>query len=217
MEAFNIWARRQWFAPKTFRKDAEKYIHVIHKYYVPYWHFDAIAQSKYHASIAPNKPQTKESMTSCSYSSSQPEMQKIASDRLTSDESMFLSIPLGPTQFQRMTHHVDDLLPDTVNEASATKDTKEWLQKIETERVHDFLRSERLFKPIIHCDVQINCRKAYMPAFIIWFNPFVLNPKDTPDAINEHIPEIASYRCIVHGYSGNIQGPKIYSLLPCLK
>eukprot|EP01084_Bolivina_argentea_P067565 123016_1 len=56
-----------------------------------------------------------------------------------------------------------------------------------------------------------------MPAYIIWFNPFVINPKDTPDAITEDIPDVATYRCIVHGYSGNIQGPRIYSFMSSLK
>lgn len=114
METFNIWARRQWFAPRSFRKDCEKYVHVIHKHYVPFWHFEASAQTRYHASVGPNLPPTKEAVTSCSYSSSSPEMQVVANDRLTADESKFLSIPLGPTQFQRMTHHIEDLLPDTV-------------------------------------------------------------------------------------------------------
>ena len=115
METFNIWARRQWFAPKSFKKDTEKYVYVIHKYYVPYWHFEATAQSTWHASVSPDAPPSREQTTSCTYSSSQPEMQIIANDRLTTDESKFLSIPLGPTQFQRMTHHIEDLLPDTVN------------------------------------------------------------------------------------------------------
>ena len=115
METFNLWAKRQWFAPKAFRKDTDKYVHVIHKYYVPYWHFEAYARSRWHASTSPDTPPTKEHVTSCTYSSSQPEMQIIATDRLTEDESRFLSIPLGPTQFQRMHHHIEDVLPDIVN------------------------------------------------------------------------------------------------------
>eukprot|EP01083_Nonionella_stella_P081955 226066_1 len=218
LETFNLWARRQWFAPRSFKKDTEKYVHVIHKYYVPYWHFDASAHSKYHASISPDAERTKESSTSCMYSSSQPEMQFIASDRLTSDESKFLSIPLGPTQFQRMTHHVDDLLPDTVHEQKATEMVRAWIQSTETKRVHTFVTEfERLHKPIIQSDVELNCRKAYMPCFIIHFNPTIPNPKEQPDAISESIPAEASYRCIVHGYNGNVQGPRLYSFIKCAK
>ena len=115
METFAIWAKRQWFAPKSFKKDSEKHVYVIHKHYVPYWHFEASAQSRWHASVSPDAEPSREQVTSCTYSSSQPEMQVIANDKLTSDESKFLSVPLGPTQFQRMTHHIEDLLPDTVN------------------------------------------------------------------------------------------------------
>ena len=115
METFAIWAKRQWFAPKSFKKNSENYVYVIHKHYVPYWHFEATAQSRWHASIAPDAPPSREQTTSCTYSSSQLEMQIIANDKLTSDEGKFLSVPLGPTQFQRMTHHTEDLLPDTVN------------------------------------------------------------------------------------------------------
>merc|ERR1719242_1195437 len=218
METFNIWARRQWFAPRSFRKDCEKYVHVIHKHYVPFWHFEASAQTRYHASVGPNLPPTKEAVTSCSYSSSSPEMQILASDRLTNDESRFPSIPPGPTQFQRMTHHLDDLLPDTVSEVDATNRVTGWLQKTETSRVYDFVTvQERLFRPHIESKVEHSCRKAYMPCFVIYFNPNVPNPKDKPDAITENIPTEATHRCIVHGHSGDIQGPKLYSLLPCTK
>ena len=95
---------------------------------------------------------------------------------------------------------------------------RKWLQSTETQRVHDFVTiQERLYKPMIKSDVEHSCRKAYMPCFIIYFNPLIPNPKDKPDAITEVIPNDASYRAIVHGYNGNIQGPKLYSFSQCAK
>ena len=194
METFDIWARRQWFAPKAFKKDTEKYVHVIQKHFVPYWHFEANAQSKYHASLTEDCPPSKEAITSCSYSSTQPEMQVVASDQLTDDEAKFLTIPYGTTQFQRMTHYCEDVLPDTVSEETATNKVKSWLISTETQRVHNLVAMERLHKPVIASQVEHSCRKAYMPCFIIHFNPTVPNTKDKPDAITDDVPSEASYR-----------------------
>lgn len=95
---------------------------------------------------------------------------------------------------------------------------RQWLQSTETQRVYDYVTiHERMHKPYIKSEVEHSCRKAYMPCFIIHFNPFIPNPKDKPDAITDIIPDEASYRVIVHGYNGNIQGPKLYTFPQCAK
>lgn len=91
------------------------------------------------------------------------------------------------------------------------------MKTTENARVTKLVIDEKLFNPLIESQIEIECRKAYMPCFLIYFSSSVVNAESKPNAITDVIPDDANLRVIVNGSCGSVLGPRIYSYINVLK